>query len=63
MYKYEFVKIPMKTAFLKLKPSKDHREIIKSYAEKGWRFKQVFAPGMNGYGTASYFELIFEKKI
>ncbi len=63
MYKYEFVKVPMKQGFIKSRPSKDHRDIIRSYAEKGWRFKQVFAPAMSGYGSASYFELIFEKEI
>ena len=63
MYKYEFVKIEMKSGFMKTKPSKDYHEIIESYAKNGWRFKQVFAPAMSGYGAASYFELIIEKEI
>lgn len=63
MYKYEFVKIKVKSGFLKVKPEKDYQEIINSYAEKGWKFKQVFAPGLSGYGTSSYFELIFEKEV
>jgi hypothetical protein len=63
MYKYEFVKIPIKSGFMKIRPTKDHREIIESYAKKGWRFKQIFAPGMSVYGTPSYFELIFEKEV
>lgn len=63
MYKYEFVKIGMKSGFMKSRPARDHREIIETYAKNGWRFKQVFAPAMSGYGSASYFELIFEKEI
>lgn len=63
MYKYEFVKIPIKSGLFNVKPTKNHREIIASYAEKGWRFKQVFAPGLNAYGSSSYFELIFEKEV
>jgi len=63
MYKYEFVKIPMKAGFMKTSPSRNYHEIIESYAKNGWRFKQVFAPAMKGYGSVSYFELIFEKEV
>ena len=63
MYKYEFVRIEMKSGFMKSKPSKNYHDIIESYAKNGWKFKQVFAPAMSGYGSASYFELIFEKKM
>ena len=63
MFKYEFVKIAMKSGFMKSRPASDHRKIIESYAKNGWRFKQIFTPAMSGYGSASYFELIFEKEI
>ena len=63
MYKYEFVRIKLKSGFLKNKPKEDYQEIIKTYAEKGWRFKQIFAPATSGYGSSSYFELIFEKEV
>jgi len=63
MYKYKFVRIELKSGFLKTKPKEDYQEIIKSYAKKGWRFKQIFSPGYSVDGIASYFELIFEKKI
>jgi hypothetical protein len=53
----------LKSGFLKIKPSRDDHEIIDSYAKDGWRFKQVFAPATSGYGSSSYFELIFEKEI
>lgn len=63
MYKYEFVRIELKSSFFKSKPEKDYQEIINSYAKNGWRFKQIFAPSTSGYGFSSYFELIFEKEI
>ena len=63
MYKYEFVRIKLGSGFLVNKPKEDYQEIIHSYAKKGWKFKQIFAPATSGYGSASYFELIFEKEI
>ena len=63
MYKYEFVKVELRTGFFKSKPKEDYQEIIKSYAKKGWKFKQIFAPATSGYGASSYFELIFEKEM
>jgi len=63
MYEYEFVRIEIKSKLFKTYPEYDYHEIIKEYAETGWQFKQIFAPATTGYGSASYFELIFEKKI
>jgi len=62
MYKYEFVRIELKSGFWKVKPKEDYQEVIKTYAKNGWRFKQIFAPATSGYGSSTYFELIFEKK-
>lgn len=63
MYKYEFVKVELRSGLLKIKPKEDYQEIINSYAKKGWKFKQIFAPSTSGYGSSSYFELIFEKEV
>lgn len=63
MYQYEFVRVELKTKFFTKKPKEDYQDIIKTYADKGWRFKQIFAPAIQGYGAAHYFELIFEKEI
>ena len=62
MYKYEFVRVELKTKFLSVKPVEDYQEIIKYFASEGWRFVQIFAPAIKGYGAASYYELIFEKE-
>jgi len=63
MYKYEFVRVDLKSGFFTKKPKENYQEIINSYAKKGWRFKQIFAPATKGYGAAYYFELIFEKEV
>ncbi len=48
---------------MKLAPQEDYHTIIESYADNGLRFKQIFAPAISGYGSAPYFELIFEKEL
>jgi len=65
MYEYKFVRMEMDKSFFKLtiKPEENYQEIIKSHAQKGWRFKQVFAPATTGHGAPNYFDLIFEKEI
>lgn len=63
MYQYEFVRIELKSGFMRKKPKRDYQEIITEYAKNGWRFKQIFAPATAGYGASDYYELIFEKEI
>lgn len=60
-YEYKYVKIELKSAFWTNKPKQAYHEIIDEHARQGWRFVQIFAPATSGYGSASYFELIFEK--
>lgn len=62
MYTYKFVKIEMKSGFFGSKPKEDYKAVIESHAKDGWKFKQIFAPATSGYGSAAYFELIFEKE-
>ena len=62
MYKYEFVRVEMTGSFSS-KPKENYQEIIRTYARNGWKFKQIFAPAISGYGKAVYYELIFEKAI
>ncbi len=63
MCKYEFVRIKLKSGLFGTKPKEDYQEIINTYAKNGWRFKQIFDPATSAYGSASYFELIFEKEV
>lgn len=62
MFEYKFVKISL-GGIISYKPKKDYKQVIALHAKQGWRFVQIFAPGTNAYGSASYFELIFEKEI
>ncbi|MCY6372496.1 DUF4177 domain-containing protein [Clostridium ganghwense] len=62
MYEYKFEKIEMKSGLLRVKPEEDYHKIIEKYAAEGWRLIQIFAPAISGYGSAPYYELIFEKQ-
>jgi len=63
MYEYEFVKIDFVSSFMKRIPKEHYQDVIKTYAENGWRFVQIFAPATKGYGASEYFELIFEREV
>ena len=40
-----------------------YQSVVHEHAQQGWRLVQVFAPGMAIYGTAKYYELIFEREL
>ncbi|MFA1821098.1 DUF4177 domain-containing protein [Virgibacillus oceani] len=60
MYEYKFERIELKVWGKEAK--EDYQEVIKDYAKEGWRFVQIFAPGVGSYGAPTYYELIFERK-
>ena len=60
MYEYKFIRISI--SFFG-KPKDDYQRVIEENTKKGWRFVQVFAPGLDGYGMAKYFDVIFERRI
>ncbi len=62
-YDYEVVRIRLRHGFMEMRPEEDYREVIRRYAEMGWRFKQVFAPPVAGYGHSAYFDVIFEREV
>ncbi|MBC8236143.1 DUF4177 domain-containing protein [bacterium] len=62
-YEYKFMKIEMKSGFWTDTPKQEYHEIINEQASDGWRFVQIFAPATSGYGSAAYFELIFERPV
>lgn len=62
MYEYKFVKVPLKTGFLKIKPRTDYHAIISEHTQQGWRFVQIFAPVVSFHSNSSYFEIIFERE-
>ncbi len=62
MYEYKYVKLKVKGLFIR-KLEQDYHAIIAEYAKEGWRLVQILTPPIGSYGIATYFELIFEKKI
>ena len=37
-----------------------YEDVVHEHARDGWRLVQIFAPGVAAFGTAKYYELIFE---
>jgi len=63
MYEYKFVKVDLGMSMFESKPKEDYQDVIHKHAAEGWRFIQIFAPSTKGYGSAAYFELIFERSL
>ena len=38
-----------------------YQQVIQEHASEGWRLVQIFAPPTAVWGSAEYFELIFER--
>ncbi|NLD47573.1 MAG: DUF4177 domain-containing protein [Clostridiaceae bacterium] len=62
MYEYKFVKVDLSKWSMTSKPKEDYHEIIHEHAREGWKLLQVFAPPIQAYGTAAFFDLIFERE-
>ncbi|MNN86860.1 hypothetical protein D3C81_2043300 [compost metagenome] len=62
VYQYKFIKIDLE-GFIQSKPEEDYKEIINEQAREGWKLLQIFAPNTYGFGTVTYMELIFERRI
>ena len=61
-YEYDFVRLGEGWMGVRKSARTEYEQVILDYAREGWRLVQVFAPGMGVYGTAKYFELIFERE-
>lgn len=62
MVEYKFVKVELK-GILQSKPEENYHDIVHAHAREGWKLFQIFAPGTHGFGTVTYFELIFERAV
>ncbi|MEK4522768.1 DUF4177 domain-containing protein [Psychrobacillus sp. FSL W7-1457] len=60
MYEHKFVKIQLST-FLRTAEESYH-QVVYDHEKEGWELVQIFAPGLKGYGTPGFFELIFKRK-
>lgn len=61
MYEYKFEKIELSK--WSSKPKEEYQDVINKYANEGWRLVQIFAPGIAAYGSAAYYEIIFERPL
>ena len=61
MYEYEIVRI--KINIWTSKPERDYRDVIKEYAEVGWRVVQVIPKNWYAGNEGYYTDIIFEKPI
>jgi predicted rRNA methylase YqxC with S4 and FtsJ domains len=61
-YEYEFVRLGEGVMGVKKSAKQQYQQVIHDHAKEGWRLVQVFAPPIAGYGSAKYFEIIFERE-
>jgi hypothetical protein len=61
-FEYKFVKIKIKYTLRGTVPVEDYHAIIEKHAADGWRLVQVFSPPIGGCGSATFYELIFERE-
>jgi hypothetical protein len=62
-YEYKFVRLGEGWTAVRSSGKDEYQNTVHQYASQGWRLVQVFAPGIGVYGTAKYYELIFEREV
>ena len=60
-FEYKFVRLGEGWICVKKEAKESYQQVIHEHARQGWRLVQIFAPGIGGYGTAKYYELVFER--
>jgi hypothetical protein len=60
-FEYKFVRLGEGWLSVSREAKREYQEVIQTHARDGWRFVQIFAPGIGGYGAAKYYEIIFER--
>jgi hypothetical protein len=60
-FEYKFVRLGEGWISARKAATEEYQAAIHEHAAQGWRLVQVFAPGTGGYGSAKYFEAIFER--
>jgi hypothetical protein len=61
-YEYKFVRLGEGIMAARKEAKQTYQDVIRQHARDGWRLVQVFAPGIGGYGSAEYFEIILERE-
>ena len=61
-YEYKFVRLGEGMMGVKKSARQQYQQVIHEHAREGWRLVQIFAPAIAGYGSAKYYEIIFERE-
>ena len=61
-YEYKFVRLGEGIMGVKKSARQGYQQAISEHASDGWRLVQIFAPAIAGYGSAKYYEIIFERE-
>ncbi len=61
-YEYKFVRLGEGMMGVKKSARQQYQQVINEHANEGWRLVQIFAPAIAGYGSAKYYEIIFERE-
>jgi len=63
-YEYKFVRVQGRENLLTINiaDSAEYQRVIKEHADMGWRFIQIFAPAIEGFGVACNADVIFERE-
>ncbi len=63
-FEYKFVRVEGSTFIGSMKkPEQEYQAIIHDHAKKGWRLVQIFSPGIGSYGSATYYEIVLERRV
>ncbi len=60
-FEYKFVRLGEGWIGVRKVAKETYQEVVHQHAREGWRLVQIFAPAIAGYGSAKYYELIFER--
>ncbi len=62
-YEYKFVRLGEGFFWVLKEARETYQDVIHQHAREGWRLVQIFAPGIGGYGSAKYYEIVFERQL
>jgi len=60
-FEYKFVRLGEGFLGVRKGAKSTYQEVIDQNAREGWRLVQIFAPEIGAYGSAKYYEIIFER--
>ena len=61
--RYEYTFVRLKIGIFSNRAEHEYQETIHRHARAGWRLVQVFSPGIGLYGSATFYELMFERPV